>query len=181
MSDNMDDATSSDTPLSKEEMFRLLQNSRRRHVLQYLVDSEGSVQIGDVSEQIAAWESGTSVEDITPQQRQRVYIALYQSHLPKLATAGLITYNQSKGIIEGTPKIDRITQYLDRDETPAQSNDATRKWVWYYAGVTVISLLLIGLAWADVGVISQVGSGRLDLIITLLYASVTVAMAADSY
>ncbi|WP_336362021.1 DUF7344 domain-containing protein [Halalkalicoccus salilacus] len=176
----MDGATSSET-LSKEEMFRLLQNSRRRHVLQYLIDSDGAVQIGDVSEQIAAWESGTSVADITPQQRQRVYIALYQSHLPKLASADLITYNQSKGIIEGTPKIDRITPYLDRDETPAQSNDATRKWVRYYAGVTVISLLLIGLTWADVGIISQVGSGRLGLIITLLYASVTVAMAVDSY
>lgn len=178
----MDGANRSDTPLSKNEIFHLLQNSRRRHVVQYLANSDGPVQTGDVAEQIAAWEYGTTVAEVTPQQRQRIYISLYQSHLSKLATSGLITYNQSKGIIEATPKIDQITRYLDRDETPTQSNDATQRWVWYYAGATVISGLLIGLAWADFGVSSQLfGSGRLGLIITFLYTSVTAAMAADSY
>lgn len=169
--------------LSKQEMFHLLQNSRRRQALQFLLETNGTVQISEMAEQIAAWEQGIPVEDLQSEHRQRVYIALYQSHLPKLATSGLITYNQSKGVIEETSKIDQITRYLNRDETPTQSDDTTRRWVWYYAGVTVISVLLISLAWADFGVSSQFGSGRvsLSLIITLLYASVTVAMAAASY
>lgn len=42
--------------LSKQEIFHLLQNSRRRQVLQFLLETNGTVQISEMAEQIAAWE-----------------------------------------------------------------------------------------------------------------------------
>lgn len=181
MGDDTEGAANQDNTLSKDEIFHVLQNDRRRRVLQYLVDTDGPVQMGDIAEQITAWEYGTNVEEITSEQRQRVYIALYQSHLPKLAEFGLVTYNQHQGIVEQTPHINQVTRYLDQDETPSQSENTTRKWTWYYAYLTGINILLISLTWLDSGLISLLLNGRLALIITLLYASMTVAMAADSY
>lgn len=181
MSDDTVSADSNDAPLSKNEIFHILQNPRRRHVLQYLVTTIGPAQISDVAEQIAAWEYETTVEEITSQQRQRVYISLYQSHLPKLAEFDLITYDRNSGSIEQTPTINQLARYLDRDEMRAQSNDNTRPWVWYYTVSTGVSALLIGVAWADFGMISQLVHGRLALVILLLYTSVTAAMAVDSY
>lgn len=42
------------TALSKEEIFHLLQNSRRRQALQFLLETNGMVQISEMAEQIAA-------------------------------------------------------------------------------------------------------------------------------
>jgi hypothetical protein len=167
--------------LSKDDTLHILQNERRRRVLQYLSEADGAVDMRDIAEQVAAWEHGTTVQQLTSDQRQRVYIALYQSHLPKLADFGLITYNRSRGVVERTPLADQISWYLDGDETserprPVSSHD---KWVRYYVGATLLSLLLIGVVRIDLvpsTVLSNVGLG---LVITLVYAAVTVAMAVD--
>lgn len=181
MSDDTVNVDNNDASLSKEKMFHLLQNSRRRHVLQYLVTTNGPAQISDVAEQVAAWEYEAPVEELTSQQRQRVYISLYQSHLPKLAEFNLITYDRNRGSIEQTSTINQLARYLDRAEIPAQSAASTRTWVWCYTVSIGVSVLLIGVVWADIGTISQLVRGRIALVILLLYTSVTVAMAADSY
>jgi hypothetical protein len=172
---------SNEAQLSKNEIFHILQNSRRRHVLQYLVTTTGPAQISDVAEQVAAWEYDTTVEEITSQQRQRVYISLYQSHLSKLAEFDLITYDRESGRIESAPTIDQLARYLDEDEISAQSAASTQPWVWYYTVSTGVSALLIGVVWTDIGMINQLIGGRLALVITLIYTSMTVAMAANSY
>lgn len=106
-------ASSKNGTLTKDELFHLLQNERRRLVLQYLAETEGPVELREMSEQVTAWEYGIPVDQITSDQRQRIYTALYQYHLPKLADAGFITYNQSRGIVERTPLADQATPYLD--------------------------------------------------------------------
>lgn len=181
MSDDTVSADSNNALLSKDEIFHLLQNSRRRHVLQYLITTNCPAQISDIAEQIAAWEYEVPVEDITSKQRQRIYISLYQSHLSKLAEFDLITYDRNSGRIESTPTTNQLARYLDQDEMPAQSAASTQPWLWYYTVSTGVSALLIGVVWANVGIISQLVNGRLALVITLLYTSVTIAMAADSY
>lgn len=165
--------------LTQDELFHLLQNERRRLVLRYLAETDGPVELREMSDQVTAWEYGTTVQQITSDQRQRIYIALYQSHLPKLADFGLVTYNQSRGIIERTPLADQATLYLDRVDTANQSVDTESKWLEYYAGVTAFSALLIGVVWVGLGSIPSFSNMGLILIILLLYASGTVAMAAD--
>ena len=128
-----------------------------------------------LAEEIAAWENGIPVEQLDSDQRQRVYIALYQSHLPKLADFGLITYDRNRGIVEPTPLAERISWYLD-DDTTDRSTGSVTEWARYYAGATLLSLLLIAGVW--LGVVPFVPSGvGLAGIVTLIYAAVTVAMA----
>ena len=103
-------------PLSKDDMFHLLSNQRRRDTLRYLADNGGRVDMRDLAEQVAAWEHDTTVTQLDSDERQRVYIALYQTHLPKLDDHGIIAYNQSRGIVERTERADQLDPYLRRSE-----------------------------------------------------------------
>lgn len=171
---------STDDALSKNELFHLLQNARRRQVLQYLAETDEPVELRTISKHIATWECDTTHQQLTSTQYQRVYIALYQTHLPTLADAGLITYNQSRGTIEHTPLADQATQYLDRDDTGDRSADTEPKWVKYYAGATAFSTLLTGVVWVGFEPISVLSNVGLALLITLLYSGITIAMAVDN-
>lgn len=186
-STDADDATttgsegsSQGTVLSKDGTFHILQNKRRRRVLQYLAETEGPVPMSDIAEQIAAVEHETTVHQLTSTQRQRVYIALYQSHLPKLTDFGLITYNQSRGSVERTRAADQVMRYLDQDEGADRSRTAENEWMSYYAGVTILSILLIGAVGAGFGPISLLSDIGLTAVITLCYAAVTISMAVNT-
>jgi DNA-binding transcriptional ArsR family regulator len=67
-----------------EEVFTLLSNSRRRRVVRLLADADGEMTISELSERIAAAEEGVDRDDLSSSDRKRVYISLYQTHLPKL-------------------------------------------------------------------------------------------------
>lgn len=101
--------------ISKDDLFHLLQNGRRRAVLRYFAahPEQDEFNMRTVAEAIAAWENETTVEQLTSDQRQRVYIALYQSHLPKLDDYGVIVYNQSRGLIVPTPLTALFEPYLE--------------------------------------------------------------------
>jgi len=104
-----------DTSISKDDAFHILQNSRRRAVLRYLAahDEEDRFVMRDLAEEVAAWEHDTTVQQLVSDERQRVYIALYQSHLPKLDDHDIIEYNQSRGVVEPTELVDALAPYLD--------------------------------------------------------------------
>lgn len=104
-------------PLSKDDLFHILSNSRRRDALRYLTGYDGPVSMGDLATQVAAWEHNTTVEWLTSQERKPVYIALYQNHLPKLSEHGLIEYNRPRGSVSRTDRADQCNQYLHDDTT----------------------------------------------------------------
>lgn len=139
-----------DRSLAKDDIFHILQNERRRQVLRHLQGVDGTVEMREIAEKIAAWENDTTVANLYSDQRQRVYIALYQSHLPKLDDLGVINYNQSRGTIEPTPLIDDVTKYLDvgRAESDAGPLATTRGSAWTPPVVSAgaVTLLLGGAA-----------------------------------
>lgn len=102
------------TTISKDDVFHLLQCGRRRAVLRILSahEDQSVFRMRDVAEAVAAWEHETTVAKLHSDQRQRVYISLYQSHLPKLDDQGVIAYNQSRGIIEPGPLLAVLEPYL---------------------------------------------------------------------
>lgn len=98
-------------------VFSLLGTSRRRAVIRYLEAEPLPVEIGDLANHIAAHEYGKSVEDITSDERKRVYVSLYQCHLPKMANAGVIRYEQGDPVERG-PRFDTFATMLTHaDET----------------------------------------------------------------
>ncbi len=175
--DTVSEAVSPDA-LSKDDTFHILQNERRRRVLQYLSDTEGTVDMRDIAEQVAAWEHDTTVQQLTSDQRQRVYIALYQSHLPKLADFDLITYNRNRGVVERTPLADQVTRYLQGSDDRSELGDRKNaRWTRYFGGATAISICLITLAWLGLTPVTSLG---LATVITAIYAAVTVGLMRSS-
>ena len=144
-------ATSNET-LDADERFHLLQNERRRLVIRYLREAErdddGYVQMRDVAEQVAAWENDTTVAQLSSTVRQRVYIPLYQNHLPKLDDAGVIEYDQSRGTVVPTERVDELAALIEGPTAgEASAGDATgRAWSKYYLGASGAGTVMVGAA-----------------------------------
>lgn len=139
--------------LSKDDVFHILQNERRRRVLELISCGDPTFNMRDVAEQVAAWEHDTTVQALKSDERQRVYIALYQSHLPKLDKLGVIDYNQSRGIIERKPLIENVEPYLDTATNEGNEDsgvdDSQDEGVrnHSFAVAAFVSLFLIGISW----------------------------------
>lgn len=147
-----------DEKLSRDRLFDLLSSPRRRYVLYYLREKGGPIELTDLAEKLAAWQDDTPLEDVSPQARKRMYVSLYQTHIPRLEEAGLITYNPDSGeisLVEGRSSVDR---YLDDSEDE-------RPWYWYY----------LGLATANAGLLGAVLVGIVQIPLT-----VTVGIAIGS-
>lgn len=104
--------------LSKDVIFDLLKNGRRRDIIEYLIAADRMVTIAELSEHIAARENDIPLEELTSTQRKRVYVALYQTHLPKLDDAGVIDYESNRGTVLLTERVSALDPYLgDVDDT----------------------------------------------------------------
>jgi len=134
--------------ISPDDVFHLLQSQRRRAAIRYLSDTDGPVEMRDLAEQVAAWENDTTVQALTSEERQRAYIPLYQSHLPKLDEEGVINYNKNRGIVEKTPLATQLERYLSVGDVPEIDSDSNEhRWDTYYLCVSSLgSFLLIGAA-----------------------------------
>ena len=129
----------SDDGLTEDELFELLSNQRRRHILHALMN-DGESEIGTLSQEIAAWEDGLDPTEVSSNDRKRVYTALQQSHLPKMDKAGVVNFDRDRGTVEPTPALDDVEIYMDvvrGREIP---------WSDYYLGLTVLSVGLLTAA-----------------------------------
>ena len=134
---NVDDSTE----LSRDAIFSMLSNQRRRYVIHYLKQHPERVTIRDLSQQIAAWENGVSVEALTYKQRKRVYTSLHQTHLPKLDDSGVVDYDRDRGIVSLNDRSRELEMYLE----VVRSDDVP--WSTYYFGLSVIAGAVVLLAW----------------------------------
>ena len=102
--------------LEFDQIFDILKNQRRRHVLRYLEGADGEVRLGELADQIAAWENGKTVSQITSQERKRVYVGLYQCHLPKMDDMDVVEFNKPRGLIDCGKNIHLFGPYLPPEE-----------------------------------------------------------------
>lgn len=134
-----DDEQSANVPhLPLDQVFEILKNQRRRHVLAYLNDVGEPVTMSDLSEHIAARENDKEVHQLSSSERKRVYVGLYQCHLPKMDGMGVVEFNKPRGIIEPGPNADMFDEYLETDDVGDE-----RPWPRYYLGLAVASAAML--------------------------------------
>lgn len=97
---------------TQDAVFEVLSNARRREVIRALRERE-EVPLGQLAEQVAAWENDTTVQGVTYDQRKRVYTALQQSHLPKMDEAGAVQFDKDRGTVEPAQDIAEFDIYLE--------------------------------------------------------------------
>jgi hypothetical protein len=114
-----DDSVDQPTGLPKDVLFGLLSARRRRRVLEYMRAHGGETTLSDLADHIAAQENDTEIRLLTSQQRKRVYVALYQCHLPKMDDANVIEFDQARGTVRLRPEAQELAPYLELDPTDA--------------------------------------------------------------
>lgn len=157
------DATTSDE-MSPDLVFEILSNTRRRMVLYYLRQYGGSATVQELAEEIAALENDVDVSDLRRQQRKRVYVSLYQTHLPKLEETGIIRYDDDRGEVHLTDRAMEIDTYL----TPA--TEAEYPWQMHYLVLAVAGGLLFALASFGVPGIAAIPTLWLGIVIMAAFA-----------
>ena len=161
-SDSPGGETASDTEsLPLDQVFEVLKNSRRREVLKYLNGREESVSLSDLAEHVAAIENDTTVKALSSSQRKRVYVGLYQCHLPKMDDMDIVNFDQNRGRIELAANAGQLDEYLDPDTE-------RNYWHQYYAST---SLLGGGLF-----VLSHLGAASFGLTPAVILVALLVAV-----
>lgn len=154
--------------ISTEDVYQVLSNRRRRYAIHYLKQSDETVDVSTLAEQVAAWENHKSVTELDSQERKRVYISLYQSHLPTLEERGLVNYDDDRGVVELTDSIADAEVYL---EVVAGENVP---WSYFYLGLSLVSGLLVMLTYFEVGILGNIPPIVIAGIITALFAGSAV-------
>jgi len=173
-----------DGDLEVDDVFHLLQNQRRRYALQYLqmADSD-TVKMRDLAEKVAAWEHDTTVELLSSKQRQRVYIPLYQNHLPKLAEEGVIDYQQSRGVVTRLDGADQLDDHLP-DAVEEEPEEVETVWPHYYLATAGLGSVLLAGTLTDTFLFAAVPgavAGGVVLATVALVALLQAATGDDSY
>ncbi|WP_425433323.1 DUF7344 domain-containing protein [Haloarcula rubra] len=122
--------------LSRDEIFHILSNKRRRFILEYLRRTEEPVGLIDLAKSVAAWENDKPREELTVDERRRMYVSLYQSHVPKLSSAGLVDYDTDEQTVASGDTITQIEPYLAGRRTGPD-------WYLYYLLVAVFDIGLL--------------------------------------
>ena len=147
---------------SREEVFDAVKNLRRRYVLYYLQRYGGPIDLGELAEQVAAWENDTTVSNVSPGERKSVYSALHQTHLPKLESAGVLRYDPDRSLVRATERTERLELQLASDP------QTSVPWHRLYLTLATVSLVLLASVW--------VGLYPFTLLSGVQYALVVIAV-----
>lgn len=143
--------------LPLNQTFEILKNQRRRYVLRYLDAADGPVSLSDLAEQMAAWENEKEIRQITSSERKRVYVGLYQCHLPKMDGMDIVSFNKPRGVIERSANADCFDPYL-RSESSSEAESRYH----YQAGLAVLSIGLLPIS------VLLLTDGTVPLVVTIL-------------
>ena len=130
--------------LSRDNLYKMLANKRRRYVIHYLQRHREDVDLGTLAERVAAWEHGMDTDQITSAQRKSAYTALQQQHLPKMDDAGLVLFDHRSGTVAPTDTladVDVYTEIVPSGEFP---------WSEYYLGLSATTMALLVTVWTNV-------------------------------
>jgi hypothetical protein len=82
--------------LDPDTAFSLLSNERRRLVVCYLAAHDEPVPLSEIARAVAAQLNDCDPAGVAESDYRSVYVALYQSHVPPLAEAGVVEYDEEE-------------------------------------------------------------------------------------
>lgn len=126
--------------LTWDERFEILSSDRRRRLVFYLVDQNGEGDLTELARRIAAWENDIEPSEVSERERKRVYISLYQTHIPKLEEYGLIEYDREETRVFATDRLEEVTRLVSH-HTPGSGTD--HAWQRYYPGIATMGVVLL--------------------------------------
>lgn len=104
---------STERVLELDEVFTALDHSRRRYLLYTLVNDRSEETLSELATNIVAWEQDKPIEEVTNEERRRVHVSLYHSHIPKLADLNILEYREGEDIIVRARNTEQVKGVLD--------------------------------------------------------------------
>ncbi|HET7325248.1 MAG TPA: hypothetical protein VFJ06_13055 [Halococcus sp.] len=124
--------------LTEYEIHDVLRNERRTRVLEHLHQTQETVTLRELAEQLAVLETG---ETPPPRNiRESVYNALHQTHLPKLDAMGIVEYESDRKLVALDDGAQQVSLYME----VVPEDDVT--WATYYWVLGLLSLVVIALS-----------------------------------
>lgn len=102
-----------DEHITESDIYHVISNERRRHVMKFLQRANREVHLRELAERVAAWENDESIESVTTQERRRVETALRQFHLPKMTEMGFVHYDTRRKTTRLAVPASAYADYLD--------------------------------------------------------------------
>lgn len=107
-----------------DEALRLLKNQRRRWAIEEVAHSDDRrVELGELATDIALREFECEEYELTSKQRKRVYVGLYQTHLPQLSDEGLIYFDDERGLVYPTANTRPALEFIQITESMVVDGD----------------------------------------------------------
>jgi hypothetical protein len=138
------------TSLDPDDAFEVLSNRRRRYVVHQLLQHGDVTDLRTLSRQVAAWENRKPFDQVTSEERRRVYNALQQFHLPKLDGMGVVSYASGRGTVSSTPAAESLRSYLG-----GQGTHTDRRSLWMALGALAAVVAIVAFT---VGGIQTLGA-----------------------
>jgi hypothetical protein len=120
-----DQSVTGDRQRPKDVVFDLLSAKRRRDVLSFMAENGSETTLSELADHIAALENDTEIRLLSSQQRKRVYVALYQCHLPRMDDAGVIEFENSRGTVELRPAAAELYRYMEITSLDSDESEGT--------------------------------------------------------
>lgn len=127
--------------ISEDDVYTVLKNERRRRVLRVLDRDGGVSTLSTLAEQIAGWENGIDPAGLGAQQRKRVYIALYQRHLPRMDDVDVVEFDQRSGRVTLTDCGRSLWSWRNRTVSARAATRTAEVWPKLYGTLGLAGLL----------------------------------------
>ena len=161
--------------VSRDEVFQILSNKRRRRVLEHIEREAEPVPVTNLVDAIAAAEAESNPggnDSGSSHIRSSVYSALVQTHLPAMDEAGIIVYDQDEQEVQSTDSTREVQLYLE------YSPGHDIPWAEYYLGLSAVCAGLVTVTWLAIhpfGQFPDIGVAGAVVVLFLVSSIVHVA------
>jgi len=97
----------------------LLSHQRRRSAIAVL-DKHGSIALADLAEEVTRHEREVPITETSEEEVLRVYLSLWHVHIPKLAEADVVEYDQETDMVGLGEYGDQVREFLSQ-HTPEET------------------------------------------------------------
>ncbi|WP_435152585.1 DUF7344 domain-containing protein [Haladaptatus sp. DFWS20] len=101
-----------------DRIYRALADTRRRYTL-YVLEEWGRVPVDELADILTGWMHSEEYRMATVSEREQLAVELREIHIPVLKDAGLVRYDDGKGILvlaELSPPVAQLIDWAQRND-----------------------------------------------------------------